>query len=87
MRDIVIVGAGVLGALVAYRLSQAGARVTVLEAERPAAAASRRSFAWFNSHHKLPRVYHDLNAAGVAAYPALAAALGGDWLHRVGNLV
>ena len=77
MRDVIVVGAGILGAMIAYRLSQSGTRVTVLEAERPAAAASRRSFAWYNAHHKLPRAYHDLNAAGVAAYPALAEALGG----------
>jgi glycine/D-amino acid oxidase-like deaminating enzyme len=81
-----VLGAGVVGATVAYRLSRAGLRVTVLEAQRPAALASRRSFAWINSSDKPPRPYHDLNAAGVAEYGALAAELGGDWLHRAGRL-
>lgn len=86
MTDVIVLGAGIIGAAVAYRLSRAGQRVTVLEAERPAAMASRRSFAWINAGNKPPRPYHDLNAAGVAEYGPLAAEVGGDWLHRCGRL-
>ena len=86
MREVIVLGAGVVGAAVAYRLSRADVRVTVLEARRPAALASRRSFAWINASNKLPRAYHDLNAAGVAEYGPLAAELGGDWLRRTGRL-
>ncbi|MBV8987320.1 MAG: FAD-dependent oxidoreductase, partial [Solirubrobacterales bacterium] len=64
--DIIVVGAGVIGAAVAYRLAQAGARVTVLEAaERIGQGTSGRSFAWTNSNEKGPRLYHDLNVAGM----------------------
>ena len=56
MREVIVLGAGVVGAAVAYRLSRADVRVTVLEARRPAALASRRSFAWINASNKLPRV-------------------------------
>lgn len=86
MAEILVLGAGIIGAAVAYRLSRAGRRVTVLEAERPAALASRRSFAWINASNKPPRPYHDLNAAGVAEYGPLAAEVSGDWLHRTGRL-
>jgi glycine/D-amino acid oxidase-like deaminating enzyme len=86
MADVIVLGAGIIGAAVAYRLSRAGRRVTVLEAERPAAMASRRSFAWINAGNKPPRPYHDLNAAGIAEYGPLAAEVGGDWLHRTGHL-
>lgn len=34
MAKIIVIGAGVMGASVAYRLAQAGASVTVLEATR-----------------------------------------------------
>jgi glycine/D-amino acid oxidase-like deaminating enzyme len=84
--EVLVVGAGVVGACVALRLAQDGARVTVVEAARPAAGASRASFAWANSFNKTPRPYHDLNVAGIAEHDALARELGGRWLHRVGNL-
>lgn len=86
MLDAIVIGSGIVGAAVAFRLSQAGARVTVLEATRPAALASRFSFAWINASHKPPRPYHDLNAAGVAEHQALAVEIGGDWLHPTGRL-
>jgi glycine/D-amino acid oxidase-like deaminating enzyme len=74
--DVVVVGAGVIGAAVAFRLAQAGARVTVLEgADRVGAGTSGRSFAWTNSNGKTPREYHDLNVAGLQAH----AALGGEF--------
>jgi len=41
MQDrIVIVGAGIMGASIAYHLSKRGARVTVLEKQRPGAGAT-----------------------------------------------
>ena len=79
--EVIVVGAGVVGACVALRLAQGGARVTVVEAMRPGAGASRASFAWANSFNKPPRPYHDLNVAGMAEHAALAQELGGRWLH------
>ncbi len=66
-QHVVVVGAGVLGASVAYRLAGAGCRVTILEAAQVGAGTSGCSFAWLNSSRKTPRAYHDLNAAGMAA--------------------
>jgi glycine/D-amino acid oxidase-like deaminating enzyme len=43
MVDISVVGAGVVGAAVAYRLAEAGARVTVLEAAAISASFSPSS--------------------------------------------
>ena len=83
---LVVIGAGVVGASVAYRLASDGSRVTVLDAGMPGGGTSGASFAWTNSFDKPPRAYHDLNAAGLAEHGALAAELGGDWFRRVGNL-
>src|SRR5262245_28980725 len=85
---VVVVGAGVIGAAVAFRLAQAGARVTVLEsADRVGTGTSGRSFAWTNSNGKLPRAYHDLNVAGMQAHAALADEFGATpWWHCGGNL-
>src|SRR5579884_2025654 len=86
MDRTIVVGAGIVGASVAYALSRKGVAVTVLEAERPAAGTSRASFAWPNANEKLPRAYFHLNQAGLAAHHELAAELGGDWFHPTGNL-
>ena len=68
MMKTIVIGAGVMGASVAYRLAQAGATVTVLEAARIGGGTSGISFAWTNAHKKPPKPYHDLNVAGMKAH-------------------
>src|SRR5687768_13033397 len=80
--DVIVIGAGSVGANVAYRLTARGARVTVLEADAPGAGTSGVSFAWTNSFNKTPRDYHDLNTAGMAEHLALVEELGGGTWHR-----
>lgn len=86
MPKVIVIGAGVVGSAVAYGLSQRGARVTVLEAARPAIGTSRASFAWINANDKLPRPYHDLNAAGLAEYHRLRHDFGDEFFHPTGQL-
>jgi glycine/D-amino acid oxidase-like deaminating enzyme len=82
----VVVGAGVVGASVAFRLAQAGVSVTVLEAGRVGGGTSGVSFAWTNANNKPPRSYHDLNVAGMRAHAALAEELGRAPWHGGGNV-
>jgi glycine/D-amino acid oxidase-like deaminating enzyme len=84
--NVVVVGAGIVGASVAYRLATAGAQVTVLEADRPAAGTSSNSFAWANANEKLPRAYFDLNFAGLQEHDRLADELGSRAFEPSGNL-
>src|SRR5262249_62130928 len=85
--DVIVVGAGSVGANVAYRLAERGARVTVLDAGGPGGGTSSASFAWTNSFNKTPRDYHDLNVASMEEHAALAKELGGGaWLHQDGGL-
>jgi glycine/D-amino acid oxidase-like deaminating enzyme len=66
-----IVGAGIVGASIAYHLAEAGAQVTVFEKIGPAAGATGKSFAWVNAfvadtHYRAVRLqsllaYHDLD--------------------------
>jgi len=87
MASIIVIGAGVIGASVAYRLGQGGASVTVLEATRIGAGTSGTSFAWTNSHEKAPRAYHELNVAGMKAHAALREEFAATpWLHPGGCL-
>lgn len=48
-KHIAIVGAGVIGAVVAYHLARRGAAVTLLERAEPGQEATAGSFAWFNA--------------------------------------
>src|SRR5438045_6801912 len=83
-----VIGAGVMGASVAYRLAQAGAAVTVLEAMRIGGGTSGISFAWTNAHKKPPKPYHDMNVAGMKAHAEQADELGSTpWWHGGGGLV
>lgn len=70
---ILIVGAGILGATLAFRLSRAGAEVTVLEAARAGAGATGRSFGWINASFYLNPAHHHLRVAAMAAHHRLAA--------------
>ncbi|HKX04273.1 MAG TPA: FAD-dependent oxidoreductase [Methylomirabilota bacterium] len=84
--DVLVIGAGCVGASVAYRLAERGAAVTVLDAGAPGGGTSGASFAWTNSFNKTPRDYHDLNVAGMEEHAGLAKELGGGWLHQDGAL-
>jgi glycine/D-amino acid oxidase-like deaminating enzyme len=86
-RRCVVIGAGLIGSSVAAALASSGARVTLLDQDRPGRATSRWSFAWLNSNDKAPRPYHDLNHAGIRAWADLARDLDGDaWYRPAGNV-
>ena len=46
--SVVVVGAGIVGASLAYHLASAGAALTLVEGSRPASGVTARSFAWIN---------------------------------------
>jgi len=87
MMRCVVIGAGVVGASVAFRLAEAGASVIVLEAGRVGGGTSAASFAWTNANNKPPRSYHDLNVAGMRAHAALEEEFGSTpWRHGGGSV-
>jgi glycine/D-amino acid oxidase-like deaminating enzyme len=45
-KDVVVVGAGIVGASVAYHAARAGAAVTLVDAGRPGSGVTADSFAW-----------------------------------------
>lgn len=74
---VVVAGAGIIGASIAWHLAKTGARVTVIDRQGPATHASRASFAWINATwSKQPQAYHALNKAGVARWKLLQPELG-----------
>jgi glycine/D-amino acid oxidase-like deaminating enzyme len=83
---LLIIGAGVVGSNIAYRLARAGAQVTVLDAGRPGGGTSGATFAWLNAFTKTPRHYFDLNVASMREHGELARELQGEWYTAVGGL-
>ena len=74
---VTVVGAGIVGASIAYHLAKAGAAVTVIDKDGPATHASRGTFAWINATWaKQPKAYHALNQAGVSSWAVLQEELG-----------
>ena len=72
----IVIGAGVIGASIAYYLSAAGARVTVIERGRPGGGTSGTSTAYVNAVLKRPEHYHRFSRLGVEAYDRLEKELG-----------
>lgn len=85
---IVIIGSGVIGSSLAYRLAQGGARVTIVDRGGPAYATTGSTFAWFNSNQKTPEDYFELNRVGMRAHRELRDELGSaPWLNEGGNVM
>ncbi|MBV9113994.1 MAG: FAD-binding oxidoreductase [Hyphomicrobiales bacterium] len=83
----IVIGAGMIGSGIAYRLAEAGVDVIILEADRVGGGTSGISFAWTNSHGKEPRDYHELNVSGMKAHAALAEEFPGQtWFHASGSV-
>ncbi len=75
-RKVVVVGAGILGAAIAWRLARRGVRVVLVDKGRAGHGASSHSFAWINAGGKPPIGYHNLNRRSMEMWPRFAAAIG-----------
>ena len=75
---IVVAGAGIVGANIAWQLARRGAEVTVLDRDLPATGATANSFAWINAtFSKQPWAYYHLNRLGMQAWRHLDRELDG----------
>lgn len=83
----IVIGAGVVGSAIAYRLAAQGASVVLLEAGRVGGGTSFTSGARVNSSDKTPREYHEFNVRGMKAHLDLREEFGGaPWLHVHGRV-
>src|SRR5437763_13160094 len=69
---IVIVGAGIIGASIAYHLARHGARVTIVDAGEPGGLATRASWAWINASWGNPEFYVRLRLRSMKEWRRLA---------------
>ena len=71
--SVLVIGAGIIGASIAYHLAKAGAQVTILEAGQPGGIATRNSWAWINASWGNPEIYFRLRLRSMAEWRRLEA--------------
>jgi glycine/D-amino acid oxidase-like deaminating enzyme len=88
-RRVVVVGAGVVGASLAWSLAARAASVTVLETDVPGVGTSATSFVWVNASSKLDddQAYFDLNFMAMREHHVLASVVPGPtWFFPTGHI-
>jgi glycine/D-amino acid oxidase-like deaminating enzyme len=75
--NLVVVGAGIVGASVAYHAARAGAAVTLVDAGRPGAGVTVNSFAWIGSAGVRTGPAAELRVSATEEYHRLEAELPG----------
>ncbi len=79
-KHVLVVGAGIIGASIAWHLARAGCRVTV--AGQPGGVATPASLSWINATWGNPEFYFHFRRRSMAGWRRLEAALPGirvDW--------
>ena len=85
-KRIVVIGAGIMGASVAYHLARKGAEVTVVDAEGIASGVTGNSFAWINTSSSESDPIAQLRGAAIKAYRQLETELPGLTVRWTGAL-
>ena len=71
-KHVTVIGAGIIGASIAWHLAKAGARVTVVSESGAGGVATPNSFAWINASWGNPEVYFRLRIRAMAEWKRLA---------------
>ncbi len=85
--NVTVVGAGIVGAAIAYSLAKRGADVTVIDKGRPGGGATSHSFAWINATAKHPVSYHNFNRRSLGMWDRFAKDLDTDVGLRWGGQI
>ena len=75
---VVVGGAGILGASIAFHLTLRGAQVTIVDAAEPGKGTTRISFAWLNAFGKDPFHYHDINRRSLEMWSRFVRRIGAE---------
>ncbi|MDE1990954.1 MAG: FAD-binding oxidoreductase [Rhizobiaceae bacterium] len=84
-KNVIVIGAGIIGASIAWHLSRAGASVTVI-ATKAGGEATPNSFAWINASWGNPEFYFRFRHRSMAEWTRLATEVPGLPLSWCGGL-
>ncbi|TIR25078.1 MAG: FAD-binding oxidoreductase [Mesorhizobium sp.] len=85
-KQVIVIGAGIIGASIAWHLTKAGARVTVVSESGAGGVATPNSFAWINASWGNPEIYFRLRIRAMAEWKRLAKDVPGLPLAWCGGL-
>ncbi|RWQ37956.1 MAG: FAD-binding oxidoreductase [Mesorhizobium sp.] len=85
-KQVIVVGAGIIGASIAWHLAKAGANVTIVADSGAGGVATPNSFAWINASWGNPEPYFRLRIRSMAEWTRLAQDLPGIPLAWCGGL-
>ncbi|PTE10184.1 NAD(P)/FAD-dependent oxidoreductase [Mesorhizobium helmanticense] len=85
-KQVIVIGAGIVGASIAWHLAKAGARVTVIAESDAGGVATPNSFAWINASWGNPQPYFRLRTRSMAEWTRLAQDVAGMPLEWCGGL-
>jgi glycine/D-amino acid oxidase-like deaminating enzyme len=71
-REVIVIGAGIIGASIAWHLAKAGTKVTILDKAEPGGVATPCSFGWINASFGNPEPYYRLRIRAMAEWKRLA---------------
>src|SRR6266566_4167481 len=83
---VLVVGAGIIGASIAWHLARAGAHVTVIDAAEPGGLATRHSWAWINASWGNPEPYFRLRVRAMEEWCRLEQEVSDVHVAWVGGL-
>jgi len=73
--QIIVAGAGIIGASIAWHLTRGGGRVTVFDAGEAGGVATPNSFSWINSNYSFARPYFALRHHSMGEWRRLSRVL------------
>lgn len=85
--EVIVVGAGIVGASVAYHAARAGAAVVLLDRARPGSGVTGDSFAWIGGEPREPDASTPLRRSALEEWARLEREVPGVEVARTGSLV
>jgi len=85
-KQVIVIGAGIIGGSIAWHLTKAGAQVTVISESGTGGVATPNTFAWINASWGNPEPYFRLRTRAMAEWTRLAKDLPGLPLTWCGGL-
>jgi glycine/D-amino acid oxidase-like deaminating enzyme len=86
-KRVIVIGAGIIGASIAWHLAKAGAKVSVLDGAEPGGLATRYSWAWINASWGNPQPYFRLRERSMQEWRQLDREVSGLSLNWCGGLI